>query len=176
MKKVLAGILSLVFVFQFSVLSCCAQVNQTKVKAGTVVPVAVNSVQNSKNVAAGSKIEASVERDVIVDDIVVFKKGDRATINVVQAKKAGFVGIPGELTVAGGEIYDTNGAAHYFDFSKNYVGEEKTWPKVCLGCGLLIILAPIALFGFVKGGQAEIKPYMPIEVRVSQDFEFVQNL
>lgn len=172
MKKFLATFLSIAFVFQFTLLPSCAKINSVKVKSGTTIPVAVSTEQNSKNVAVGTKIEAVIDKDIIVNDVVVFKKGDRATLNVAQVKKAGFVGIPGELTIAGGEIFDANNTPHQIDFTKNYVGQEKTWPKVCLGCGLLIILAPIALFGFVKGGQAEIRPFIPIEIKTSQDFDF----
>ena len=176
MKKFLATFLSFVFIFQLIILPGCAKTNSVKVKSGTTIPVTVNTEQNSKNVTTGAKIEAVIDKDITINDIVVFKKGDRATLNVVQVKKAGFVGIPGELTIAGGEVFDTNNTAHQIDFTKNFVGEEKTWPKVCLGCGLLIILAPIALFGFVKGGQAEIKPFIPIEIKTSQDFEFSPKL
>lgn len=174
MKKFLATFLSIVFIFQFTLLPGCAK--SVKIKSGTTIPIAFNVEHNSKNVAVGAKIEGTIDKDIIINDVLVFKKGDRATLNVAQVKKAGFVGIPGELTIAGGEIFDTNNTAHRIDFTRNFVGEEKTWPKVCLGCGLLIILAPIALFGFVKGGQAEIKPFIPIEIKTAQDFEFTPEI
>lgn len=170
MKKLVATILSVMF------LTLPAFSAGVKVKSGTVVPLVLNSTKTSRNVVVGEQLEASVQRDILVDGVVVFKQGDRAKINVVHVKKAGFVGIPGELTVSGGEVFDTNNEVHRFDFMQSYVGEEKTWPKVMLGCGVFIILAPLALFGFVKGGQAELKDYVPIEVKTTQDFEFKQNL
>jgi len=141
------------------------------IKSGTVVPITVNTVQTSKTVAAGSKIDASIDKDIYVDNILVFKKGDRAKLNVVQAKKAKFAGIPGELTIAGGEVYDVNNNSHTIDFTQNYIGEEKTWPKVMLGVSIFLLF-PLALFGFVKGGQAELQKFVPINVRTTQDFEF----
>ena len=117
-------------------------------------------------------MDCVISQDVIIDDTVVFKKGDRAALNISSAKKAGFVGIPGELVIAGGEVFDANNNGHLVTFNRTLTGEEKTWPKVCLGCGIFIILAPIALFGFVKGGQAELNPKSTFEVSLSQEFKF----
>lgn len=174
MKKILSILLCMLFMFQFTMLSGYAAA--TKVKAGTPVMVYLSTPQNSKTVTTGSVIEAQVAKDVVVNDVVIFKTGDRATLNITHAKKAGFVGVPGEITITNGEVFDANGVGHYVNFSQGITGTEKTWPKVCLGCGLLIILAPLALFGFVKGGQAEIKTHVPFETRTSQEFDFVQAL
>ncbi len=171
MKKILVMVLTFVFVFYFTGATVLAN-EAVIVKSGTVIPVSVKSVQNSKTVKSGDKIECLIAQDIVINDIVVFKKGGRATLNVSNAKKAGFVGIPGELVIAGGEVYDVNNNEHLVTFNRTITGEEKTWPKVCLGCGLLIILAPIALFGFVKGGQAELNPATSIDVNLSQDFKF----
>lgn len=176
MKKIVSLLLSLLLVFQFSILNVSAKTITTKVKAGTTIPIALETEQTSKTVAVGHKLQAIIQEDVVVDNIVVFKKGDKATLNVVQNKKAGFVGIPGEMTISGGNIFDANNESHLIDFTQNYVGKEKTWPKVCLVCGVFIILAPLALFGFVKGGQAEIQPNMILQVRTVQEFDFVENL
>lgn len=174
MKKILAVFLNLVVILNFSGGCCFAK--QINVPSGTTVRIISEKMQNSKNLTSGDKLEAIIQQDIIIDDVVVFKRGDRATLNVSHAKKAGFVGIPGELVISGGEIVDANNQTHLVDFSRSYVGDEKTWPKVCLGCGVFIILAPLALFGFVKGGQAEIRPNLPIDVRVLQDFNFDVNL
>nr|QGT49838.1 hypothetical protein Melaina855_2250 [uncultured Candidatus Melainabacteria bacterium] len=174
MKKFLSLILSVLFVFQFTMLSGFAAT--TKVKAGTPVTVVVKTPHNSKTLTQGSMIEAEIAKDVTVNDILVFKAGDRATLNVTNVKKAGFVGIPGEITITNGEVFDANGTGHYINFTQGITGIEKTWPKVCLGCGIFIILAPIALFGFVKGGQAEVKTHIPLETRTSQEFDFSPSL
>ncbi|MBE7712431.1 MAG: hypothetical protein E7Z87_01660 [Cyanobacteria bacterium SIG26] len=181
MKKILSLVLSIAFLFQFSLLTACAQ-TETKVKTkqtvtvktGTSIPVIALVPKNSKQISSGEKIEAVIDSDIKVGETLVFKKGDRASLIVVQAKKAGFVGIPGEIVIAGAEVYDTNNDAHRVEAYQTFIGEEKTWPKVMMGISIFLLF-PLALFGFVKGGQAEVKPYIPINTRTTQDFEFIIN-
>lgn len=145
---------------------------EVNVPAGTVVPITVSQTQTSKTVTSGSSIEAKITEDVIIDNNIIFKKGDRAVLSVLSAKKAKFVGIPGEIKLSGGKIFDAKGEEHRIDFNQQITGEEKTWPKVCLGCGVFIILAPLALFGFVKGGQAEITSNQTVDVKTTSTFKF----
>ena len=141
----------------------------TKVPAGTIIPISINQKITSKSIASGGLIQAKIEEDVTVNDTLVFKKGDSASINVMSVEKAGFLGKPGELVLYGGKVYDINGKAHSHEFSRQINGTEKTWPKVCLGVSIFF-LWPLALFGFVKGGQAEINPLPPIEVVIPNEF------
>ena len=165
MKKFLSIVCLICFVGVWSPVSAA-----TRVPAGTTIPLVITQKVTSKSVTSGGTIDATVEDDVKVNGKVVFAKDATASLNVISAKKAGFVGIPGEMTIYGGKVYDINGNEHKIDFNRQIVGEEKTWPKVMLGCGVFIILAPLALFGFVKGGQAEIHPVPPIEVKLSNEF------
>lgn len=167
MKKIVSMLCLMAFVGVYSPVT--ANIN---VPANTSVTIAVEQTQTSKTVVSGSTIEARIVDDVIRDNVLVFRKGDRAILNVMTAKKAKFVGVPGEMVISGGKVFDVNGDEHRFDFTKQIVGEEKTWPKVCLGCGLFIILAPVALFGFIKGGQAEIVPTANLDVRTVSPFSF----
>ena len=91
-------------------------------------------------------------------------------INVADVKKNGFVGIPGSIVFINGTVNDVTGKTHPVQFTYKVTGEEKTWPKVMLGCGLLIILAPLALFGFVKGGHGELLPNQVINATLMNDF------
>ena len=167
MKK----IVSLFCLFAFLLISHPAQAI-VNVKSGTIIPIALVQTETSKTVVAGGTIDATVAEDVVVDGTVVFKEGDKASLNVIHAKKAGFVGIPGEITISGGKIYDAKGDAHRVDYSVRVEGEEKTWPKVMLGCGVFIILAPLALFGFVKGGQAKLFSNNIINTTLMSEFKF----
>ena len=60
----------------------------TKVPAGTTIPISINQKITSKNVASGASIKAKIEEDVMVNNEVVFKKGDSASINVMSARKS----------------------------------------------------------------------------------------
>ena len=139
------------------------------VKSNTIVPISINNNITSKNTVAGSSINATIIEDVKVKNKIVFKAGDRAILNILSTKKASFVGIAGEIIISGGKVFDINGEAHRFEFSQQVTGDEKTWPKVCLGAGL--ILLPLALFGFVKGGQAKLTPAQILDVRLTSDFD-----
>ena len=173
MKKILTLFVLTIFAFQFTGLSCYAK--STTVKSNTNISIASKEARNSKNLSTGEKIECVIMEDVIVDSQTVFQRGGRASLNVVNSKKDKFVGIPGEITIAGGEVFDTNNQGHMVTINQVITGEEKTWPKVCLGCGIFIILAPLALFGFVKGGQAEILPVQTKQVFLNQDFVFKKD-
>ena len=173
MKKILTMFVATLFAFQFTGLSCYAK--STTVKNNTSITVASKEAHSSKTLSTGEKIECIILEDVIVNNQTVFKKGGRATLNVVNSKKAKFAGIPGEITVAGGEVFDTNNQGHMVTINQVITGEEKIWPKVCLCCGIFIILAPLALFGFVKGGQAEISPVQTKQVFLNQDFVFKKD-
>lgn len=152
--------------------SAVVPVHAITVKANTVIPISIEKMETSKTVVPGGTINAIIAEDVVINDTKVFQSGDKASLNVASAKKAGFVGIPGEMTIIGGNVYDTKGVAHRVDYSTQVVGEEKTWPKVMLGCGVFIILAPLALFGFVKGGQAEMFPSTVINTKLTSEFTF----
>jgi hypothetical protein len=164
MKKIVSMICLIAFINAF-----IPAFAATKVPAGTTIPISINQKITSKSVASGASIKAKIEEDVMVNNELVFKKGDSASINVMSAEKAGFIGKPGELVLYGGKVYDVNGKPHSHEFSRQINGTEKTWPKVCLGVSIFF-LWPLALFGFVKGGQAEINPLPPIEVVIPNEF------
>ena len=142
-----------------------------KVPAGTSIPITVEHNVTSKTVASGGAIDAVIAEDVIINNNIVFKKGDNASITVLSAKKAGFIGKPGEMSLYGGKVYDTKGIEHKIDLNRQIEGDEKTWPKVCLGVSIFF-LWPLALCGFVKGGQAKLNPLPPIDARLSTEFMF----
>ena len=141
----------------------------TRVPTGTIIPLTVTHKATSKNVISGGTIDATVDEDVKVNGKVVFKQGANATISVLSTKKAGFVGIPGEMVLSGGKVSDINGNLHKVDFDRQITGEEKTWPKVLLSVSIFF-LWPLALCGFVKGGQAELNSSPTIDVKLSNEF------
>lgn len=141
------------------------------VKSGVRVPITVKSKNTSRHIIAGQKIDAIIEDDVKVNNILVFKKGDPATINISDVKKAGFLGNAGEMYLVNGEISDINGEKHLIEYNQKIIGDEKTYPKVLLGVSIFFLF-PLALFAFVKGGQAELCPNKVIDVAVRNDFKF----
>ena len=159
-------ILFLIFSIMFITTPCMA----VTVKSNTVIPISVSSNATSKNTISGGTIDAIIAEDVKVNNILVFKTGDNATINVLSTKKAGFIGIPGEMIISGGKVFDIKGNEHRFEYNQQIIGNEKTWAKVCLGVSIFF-LWPLALVAFVKGGQAELAPIQVLNVKLTNDFD-----
>jgi len=120
--------------------------DEIKVYSGLKIPVRVEEKQTSKNVLSGANINLEVASDVVFNDVLVFKKGNRATLNISDTKKAGFLGHAGKISITDGEVFDNNGVAHTLDFRQNYIGEEKTYPKVLLTASVFFLF-PLALLG-----------------------------
>ena len=141
-----------------------------KVNAGRKIPVVYAGEKvTGKEVTSGDKIYAKVYQDIIVDDVVVFAEGANVILNVVDAKKARFWGNPGEMLLVNGTAEDVKGYSRPIEFTYKITGVEKTWPKV-LGCVSIFFLFPLALAGFVKGGQAELLPEKVINTTLINDF------
>jgi hypothetical protein len=171
MKKIIAACLLALFVNLHAHVFAVESVN---VRKGLVIPITLNTVQTSKNTVVGEKIAGTIDKDVRINNAVVFQRGDKAVLNVADARKARFWGNPGEMLIINGRIYDANGDEHTIEYYSKIVGEEKTWPKV-LGVVSLFFLFPLALFGFVKGGDAKVMS-APIDVSLRDGFEFVPGL
>lgn len=164
MKKVLSAFLL------FAVVNLYLPVLAVSVPANTSIFITpketVTSKDNNVNI-----INATITSDVVINNKVVFKAGDRAVLNICDIEKARCWGKAGKFTVNNGYAYDAKGNKRKILFSKNYYGEEKTWPKAC-GAVSIFFLFPLALFGFVHGGQAKISASCEIEANLASSFAF----
>lgn len=142
----------------------------TFVNAGRKIPVVYSGEKTSgKNLTSGDKIHAQVKSDIIVNNTIVFKQGAPVILNVADAKKAKCWGAPGELYLVNGTVEDIKGIYHPIEYNYKITGNERNWPKV-LGCVSIFFLFPLALFGFVHGGQAELIPGKTINATLLNDF------
>ena len=133
-------------------------------KDGTEVNLKLAQGLSSKTAAVGDGVEMLLDQDLIVDKILVAKKGSRALATVSNAKKAGMAGKGGELNLrleylkAGDTKVKLRGAQ-----AKN--GDNKT------GATVGLVLAFGAL-GFLKHGkQAEVKEGTPVKAFVDEDVQ-----
>ncbi len=163
MKKIIATLLILSFI-------TTPALAEMKINEGLKIPLRAETKQTSKNLKENSVINMLVAENVYQNNVLVFKKGDQASLFVANAKKAGFFGNGGELTVIDGEVYDVNGNIHPIDYRQIYSGEDKIYPKVLTGISIFFLF-PLALFAFVKGEQAEINPAQIINVRLDKSFD-----
>ena len=166
MKKCLCLILLFSF---FNLITLPAQ-SACYVPAGRKIPLVYTGEKvTGKNLVSGDKISVEVLTDVKVNNVIVFKQGGEGFLNVADARKAKFWGNPGEMLLINGTVQDVKGIPHPVEFTHKITGEEKTWPKV-MGAISIFFLFPLALFGFVKGGQAELLPNKTINVTLLNDF------
>jgi len=116
----------------------------------------------SKTAHEGDPVELLLDEDVKVGDIVVAAKGAHAVATVSNAKKAGMIGKPGELSIQ--LQYLVDGANHvHLRGTKGREGESKTGATVAL----TVLFGPI---GLIKHGKnVEIPAGTALTAYVDQD-------
>lgn len=140
------------------------------VPANTSILISADELVTSKDTSIQT-INAKIIDDVTVNGVTVFKSGGKVTIDVSEIEKARCWGKEGKITLNNGFAYDVNGNKHRIMLSRNIYGETKTWPKTC-GVVSIFFLWPLALFGFVHGGQAQLNTNAQIETYLASQFEF----
>ncbi|MCM1265788.1 MAG: hypothetical protein NC200_06275 [Candidatus Gastranaerophilales bacterium] len=167
MKKVLSILLLVAFINIALPVNAAVHVN-----AGHKIPIIYNGEKvTGKNTTSGDRVFAEIKTDVKINGVVVFKQGNLVTLNISDAKKARCWGIPGELHLINGTAVDSKGITRPIEYNYKITGEEKTWPKA-LGAVSIFFLFPLALAGFVHGGQAELNSGKTINATLVSDFNF----
>ena len=128
----------------------------------TVVGLKFITSVNSKTAHEGDPVEFELDEDLKVGDAVVAAKGTHAVAVVSNAKKAGMMGKPGELSVQ--LQYLVAGTNHvHLRGTKGREGEGKTGATVAL----TVLFGPI---GLIKHGKnVEIAAGTPLTAYVDQD-------
>ncbi len=166
MKKILSGF----FCLLFFMLSTCLSANAVVVPANTSIFITPDEKVTSKDKNI-EKINASITNDVVVDGVLVFKAGDKATLTVDEVEKARCWGKGGQLTIINGYAFDAKGHKQKILLSKKYYGKDREWTKVC-GVVSLFFLWPLALVGFVHGAQAVVSNTGEIETNLASQYNF----
>lgn len=134
-------------------------------KAGTTVPMSLETTIDGNNVRTGQTIQFKVTQDIKVEGKTIIAAGSLAQGQVVRAEKNGLLGSAGEVEIAvksvqavdGTPVYLTNG--NVFDEGKNKV--------------VLSVFATICcIFGFlIKGGKGEIPAGTQVNASVMSNTE-----
>ena len=164
MKKIISLMCLVAFCNLFSPLVACA----VQVPADTEVVLVSTRGVTSKN--PDNVIQMNIKENVIINGVKVFRVDDKATINIVDYEKAGYWGNAGEIIIGNGYVFDAKGNKHKISINKKIEGKEKVWVKGVCCAGLL--LWPLLLFGFVKGGEAKITPALEMYATTSSAFKF----
>lgn len=126
----------------------------------------------SEMLKSGVSIFVPIDDNVIIDGTLVFKKGDNVEIIIDECKKKGVAGNGGYIVIKKAYATDINGQKHPLRLNKKVKGKDKEWVPVCMMCGLTVILAPLMLFGFVKGKSAVIYEGSILEATLEKGFAF----
>lgn len=172
MKKIIL-ILLLLMIFTLTTVRQAVYAKCVNVPADTEIWAKLNHEYTSENVRSGNPISATLDHDIVIDNVVVFKKGSNVDIVIDEAKKKGFAGNGGYIAIKKAIANDTNGQEHIFNLQKKVKGKDKDWVPVCMMCGLTVILAPLMLFGFVKGKSAILHEGSIIDAALEKGFVFV---
>lgn len=162
MKKILASLVLLMLI------SAQTTTYALTVPDGTDVFIVPDNGVNSKNIVS-STIKATIKEDVLVNNEIVFRAGDKATFTIQDYEKAGAWGNGGEITIGNGYATDVNGSKRKILISQKIEGKDKTCVKGTCACGL--ILWPLLLFGFVHGGEAKINSGYEITATTAGSFD-----
>ncbi len=174
MKKILILVL-LLGLININTLPCYAKT--VKVRANTPVEFTVAEVKSSADTAVGEKVSITVDNDVVVNGVKVFKTGAKGYLLVNDVQKRAFWGQGGKIIVTRGKVFDVNGQAHRIEFTKEYAGKDTTWSVVVATLGLAtVILFPLGLFGFVRGKDAKTLMNVPLEANILDEFYFTPAL
>jgi hypothetical protein len=131
-------------------------------REGTAVPLKFAATLSSKTANDGDTVEFLLDDDLKVGDSTVVSKGSHGVATVTQAKKAGMLGRPGDLSVQ--LQYLIAGNSHVrLRGTKGREGDSKTGATVAL----FVLFGPI---GLIKHGKnVEIAAGTPLTAYVDQD-------
>jgi hypothetical protein len=140
----------------------CTAANGCLVREGTVVLLKSAAALNSKTAVEGDSVEFFLDEDLKVGDSIVIPKGAHAVATVSDAKKAGMLGRPGELSIH--IDYVAIGSNHVrLRGNKGREGDSRTGSAVAL----TVLFGPV---GLIKHGKnVEIPAGTAITAYVDQD-------
>lgn len=140
----------------------CGANNGCLLKEGSLVPLKFAADLNSKTAHEGDPVEFVLDDDLKVGSSIIVPKGAHAVATVTDAKKAGMMGKPGELSVQ--MQYLVSGSNHVrIRGTKGREGDSKTGATVAL----TVLFGPI---GLIKHGKdVDIPAGTALTAYVDQD-------
>lgn len=157
-------------------LFCFLTVNQVCLASEILIPANTSIYLSPINTVTSKdmnvdNVEATIMEDVVINKTLVFRAGDKASLHIGENEKARCLGKGGKPVISNGYAYDVKGVKHKILLSRNFYEEDKTWPKTC-GVVSIFFLWPLALTGFVHGGQATVFASLEIETSLASQFYF----
>jgi len=130
---------------------------------GTLLELELQKNVSSKTAEVGDLVDFAVVSAVVIDDVVVIKKGASARGRVVEVKRGRSFGRAGKLDIAIQDVLATDNERIPLRASEAAEGEGSTGKVTGAIIVTTILFFPVApLWGFVKGKNVEL----PIGTRV----------
>ena len=96
------------------------------VKEGTRIPITFpNTISSDEFQKGDSSVNAMVNRDVLIDGNVIFKKNDPVELTIEKFKHSAGLGGAGQLVLNGGTVKDITGHQHALNFSYRAKGSGR---------------------------------------------------
>ena len=132
-----------------------AESDKLKIPRLLSIPVSFQEPITSNNIASGDVITVVINKDIYVEDILVFKRGTDGVVFIDSSKKGGRWGSAGKIKITSGKLTDVFGTQHSVTISEREKGDSKPSAKILPAIGA-VVFWPLLLVGLRKGDQAVI--------------------
>lgn len=161
MKKFIALFLSLALL---SIQTCFAIEGEQQKE----IVIRVCETVTSENITTADTVIAELVSDFSLNNGSIFKKGTKVTLLPKEVKKRGFCGRGGYIDIRKGLIKDTKGKEYTVSLRQKIQGDDKDWVIACMAFfTATILLIPLDVIGFIKGGAAKLEEGTTIECQIS---------
>ncbi len=123
--------------------------NSILVQKDVPIPFVITEDLDSDNLEKGEQVSIRVLKDVIVDNMVIFKKDTKGYLTVRSAKRDRNLGKAGYIKFKAGYVKDVTGTSREISFKKKYTGKNCKWAAAI---GYAMIWNPIGWIVAWKNG------------------------
>lgn len=123
--------------------------NSILVQKDVPIPFVITEDLDSGNLEKGEQVSIRVLKDVIVDNMVIFKKDTKGYLTVRSAKRDRNLGKAGYIKFKAGYVKDVTGTSREISFKKKYTGKNCKWAAAI---GYAMIWNPIGWIVAWKNG------------------------
>ena len=134
-----------------------------KLEERTIVPVVLIQNLQGKDVIMGQSVDLTVNRDIIIDNYILIKRGAPAYATITSVEKAGYVSQGGKVGLSMDYCKAVDGTKIYLKSMLSEEGKSNVGANIAAS----IIVCPLILL--IKGKEAEIPQGTEFKAYVEND-------
>jgi len=164
MKKLLSVFLSISFLLIMPLMvkaeEITGKVEQTReisINSGLTIPIVFAYPVNSLSIRKGDVLPIKINQDIMVNNTLLFKKGNEGIVFIEEAKPARAWGRAGLIEINSGKINDIYGNEYPITLTNHSKGNTSK-AAIILPIVSIIFLWPLLFFAFKKGEEVSIPP------------------